>query len=49
MAGKSAESIRKGYRVSQVKSHLIFYRKADDGVIEIVRILHQRMDTKRQL
>jgi len=49
MIGKSAEQTRKNYRVTQVKSHLIFYRIAEDSIIEIVRILHQKMDIKRYL
>jgi toxin ParE1/3/4 len=49
MSGKSAENIRKGYRSSVVKSHLIFYKKASNGVVEIIRILHQRMDVKNRL
>jgi toxin ParE1/3/4 len=49
LMGKSIEEIRSNYRVSKVKSHLVFYRKADDGVVEIVRILHQRMDVKKRL
>ena len=47
-AGKSMEHIRKGYRASKVKSHLIFYRIAAD-TIEIVRILHERMDIENRL
>lgn len=47
--GKSIEYIKKGYRVVKVKSHLIFYRKRSDNVIEIVRILHQRMDIKKRI
>jgi toxin ParE1/3/4 len=42
-SGKSMESIRKGYRASKVKSHLIFYR-VKQARIEIIRILHERMD-----
>lgn len=42
--GKSAEYIRAGYRVSYVKSHIIFYRIVDDQKLEIVRILHQSVD-----
>ncbi len=42
-AGKSMEHVRKGYRASKVKSHLIFYRVLN-GTIEIIRILHERMD-----
>lgn len=47
-SGKSIEDIRKGYRVSKVKSHLIFYKIVNDSV-EIIRILHQRMDIESQL
>ena len=49
LIGKSVEQIRKGYRVVKIKSHLIFYRQATNEMIEIVRILHQRMDVKKQL
>ena len=49
MTGKSAEQTRKNYRVTKMKSHLIFYRKNDNGIVEIVRILHQRMDIKKRL
>jgi len=47
-AGKSMEHVRKGYRASKVKSHLIFYRVIN-GVIEIIRILHERMDIDNRL
>ncbi len=47
--GKSAEQTRKNYRVMAIKSHLIFYRKSTDNIIEIIRILHQRMDIKKHL
>ena len=49
MTGKSAEQTRKNYRVTKVKSHLIFFRKAENDIVEIVRILHQRMDIKTHL
>jgi toxin ParE1/3/4 len=45
LSGKDYNNIRKGYFCSKVKSHLIFYKvnsKKDE--IEIIRILHQRMD-----
>lgn len=42
--GRSAEFIRPGYRVSFVKSHIIFYRIGNDNALEIIRILHQRMN-----
>jgi len=49
LIGKSAEQTRKNYRYSKIKSHLIFYRKVENGIVQIVRILHQRMDLKKQL
>lgn len=47
--GKSAEQTRKNYRVTKIKSHLIFYRKVENEIVEVVRILHQRMDIKKRL
>ena len=49
MIGKSAEQSRKNYRYSKIKSHLIFYRKAENESVEIVRVLHQRMEIKNRL
>jgi toxin ParE1/3/4 len=49
LTGKSAEQTRKNYRVTKIKSHLIFYRKVENDLVEIVRILHQRMDIKKRL
>lgn len=47
-AGKSMEHVRQGYRASKVKSHLIFYRIVKD-TIEVIRILHERMDIENRL
>lgn len=47
--GKSAEKIRRNYRVIKIKSHVIFYRKDENQIVEIIRILHQRMDFKKRL
>jgi toxin ParE1/3/4 len=47
--GKSMEYIRPDYRAVKVKSHLIFYRMANDGIVEIIRILHQMMDIENRL
>jgi toxin ParE1/3/4 len=47
-AGKSMEHVRKGYRASKVKSHFIFYRILPDP-IEVIRILHERMDIENRL
>ena len=47
-AGKLMEHVRKGYRASKVKSHLIFYRVLDE-TIQVIRILHERMDIETHL
>jgi toxin ParE1/3/4 len=47
--GKPIEYIRPGYRSVKVKSHLIFYRMSDDGIVEIIRILHQMMDIENRI
>ena len=49
LAGKSAGHTRKNYRITKIKSHLIFYRKVENDLVEIVRILHQRMDHQKHL
>lgn len=49
LTGKSAEQTRKNYRVTEIKSHLIFYRKIENDIVEVVRILHQRMDIKKRI
>lgn len=41
-----AEHIRKNYLKTPVGSHIVFFRQDDHG-IEVIRILHQRMDTSR--
>ena len=41
--------IRKSYRYSKVKSHLIFFKKDKANKIEVVRILHERMDMENRL
>ena len=46
--GKSMDHVRKGYRAAKVKSHLLFYRVSNETV-EIIRILHERMDIDRRL
>ena len=42
------ENIRKDYRTTKVKSSIIFYRVLNDTV-EIIRILHERMDIENRL
>lgn len=46
--GRPCDDIREGYRRYSVGRHIIFYRATKKG-IEIVRILHQRMDPNRHL
>jgi len=49
-AGKDYGHVREGYSRTRVKSHYIFYRKnSGEDVIEIIRILHQRMDVNARL
>lgn len=48
-SGRSIDIIKKGYRSSIVKSHMLIYRKNKGGVVEIIRILHQRMDIENRL
>ncbi len=49
-SGKDYSTVRKGYFRSQVKSHFIFYKiNRKNEEIEIIRILHQRMDIETRL
>ena len=48
-SGKSINHIRENYRVVKVKSHLIFYKITDEHLIEVIRILHERMDIENRL
>ena len=47
--GRSAETQRPGYRSAHAGSHVLFYRTGADRGIEIIRILHARMDPERHL
>ena len=48
--GNDLAHIRKNYKSSKVKSHIVFYRKIEkQNVIEIIRVLHQRMDIENRL
>ncbi|MCX5880414.1 MAG: type II toxin-antitoxin system RelE/ParE family toxin [Deltaproteobacteria bacterium] len=46
---KDCSEIRQGYRKMNAGSHVIFYRQKRSGKIEIVRILHGRMDIEAEL
>ena len=47
-SGKSMEHVKEGYLVVYVKSHMIFFKR-NKGIIEIIRILHQKMDIESNL
>lgn len=47
--GRDCSDIRDGYRKYGAGSHVVFYRQIATEAIEIVRILHNRMDTERHL
>lgn len=47
--GAKCDSIKLGYRKFPNVSHIIFYRSPSDTQIEIVRILHKRMDVETNL
>jgi len=49
-SGQDYSKVRKGYFRSQIKSHFIFYRiNSEEKEIEVIRILHQRMDIEARL
>lgn len=48
--GQDLDHTRKNYRYSKVKSNLIFYKhKKSDDFIEVIRILHERMDLENRI
>jgi toxin ParE1/3/4 len=49
VAGKAYPEIHldvSGFRIGQ---HIVFYRDNDQGEIEIIRILHSRMDLRNRM
>jgi toxin ParE1/3/4 len=44
-SGKSMDQIKEGYLVTYVKSHMIFFKR-NEGIVEVIRILHQKMDVE---
>ena len=42
-------SVRKSYRYSKVKSHLVFLKKNNFNEIEVIRVLHERMNIESRL
>ncbi|QQB14038.1 type II toxin-antitoxin system RelE/ParE family toxin [Brevibacterium casei] len=46
--GRAVNEIREGYRRFATGSHVLFYRVRPKGV-DVIRVLHQRMDPTRHL
>ncbi|MFN3340705.1 MAG: type II toxin-antitoxin system RelE/ParE family toxin [Dietzia sp.] len=46
--GRGCDEIRPGYRRYAIGSHLVFYVETEDTV-DVIRLLHQRMDPSRHL
>jgi toxin ParE1/3/4 len=46
---KDFSHFRKNYRYTKVKSHLVFFRIIENTEIEVVRILHEKMDIKNRI
>lgn len=47
--GRDCSAIRSGYRKYPVGKHIVFYREINAGLIEVVRVLHGRMDVDSHL
>lgn len=47
--GASCDHIRAGYRKYPISRHFIFYRSFSCTEIEVIRILHKRMDVRSSL
>jgi len=49
-SGKDYSHIKEGYFRTHVKSHFIFYKiNSNERTVEVIRILHQRMDIDARL
>ncbi len=48
LRGRACDEVRLGYRRGYAGSHVIFHR-VEDHRIDVVRILHRRMDFERHL
>lgn len=47
--GRNYDGIRRDLYGFKVNRHIIFYRIITNGMVEIARILHERMDLKNRL
>jgi toxin ParE1/3/4 len=48
-SGSEVGAIRQGYRRRRSGSHLTFYIILEDGMVEVVRIIHERADIAGKL
>lgn len=48
-SSQAIDDIKAGYRKAYVGSHMLLFKVEDNGVVNIIRILHQHMDTERHL
>lgn len=49
LIGRSCDEVREGYRRHAVGSHTLYYRIVRPDLIDVVRILHKRMDVDQHL
>lgn len=47
--GQPADRFRPGYFRMSVGSHFIFYTLARDGIVQVMRVLHRRMNLPERL
>lgn len=47
--GQDCSDIKRGYKKYLQSSHLVFFRLSGDGGIEVIRVLHKRMDVEARL
>ena len=46
LVGKACDQLKTGYRKFPIGGHIIFYKNGANSSIEVVRILHKRMDVE---
>jgi len=47
-SGKSIDHVKEGYVVTYVKSHMVLFKRIE-GIVKVMRILHQKMDIESNL
>lgn len=47
-SGRPMDHVKNGYLVTYVKSHMIFFKRSE-RTVEVIRILHQRMDIESKI